>query len=311
MPNRDYRNIGLVNTGMKKNMPRRFMQCDVFSDTAGAGNALGVVLDAENLSTEQMQAFAKFTNLSETTFVLPTTTAEASYRLRIFTPMSELPFAGHPSVGTAHALLDSGLITKNNDGKLIQECAAGLLPMLVEGKEDDRVIFVRAPRGKIISHEQDIQALLDAALANMVCGHLGAVIINNGPRWWCVELENEAAVRDLKPALTEIAALTLASDTIGLSVFARAENAADYQIVIRAFCPADHIPEDPVTGSANAAIAAFMHEHKALKKIGHRYTASQGREIGRNGFVQVRVDDDGEVWIGGKTQTVITGSLNW
>jgi PhzF family phenazine biosynthesis protein len=310
MPNGDYRNTGLVNTGMKKNMPRRFIQCDVFSDTAGAGNALGVVLDAENLSTEQMQAFAKFTNLSETTFVLPTTKAEASYRLRIFTPMSELPFAGHPSVGTAHALLDSGLISRKG-GKLIQECAAGLLPILVEGQENDRVIFVRAPRGKIIPHEQDIQALLDAALANMVCGHLGAVIIDNGPRWWCVELANEAAVRDLKPALTEIAALTLASHAIGLSVFARAESAVDYQIVVRAFCPADNIPEDPVTGSANAAIAAFMHEHNALGKIGNTYIASQGREIGRNGFVQVRVDDDGEVWIGGKTQTVIIGSLNW
>ena len=108
---------------------RRFLQCDVFADHAGAGNGLAVVLDGENLSTDQMQAFAKFTNMSETTFVLPTTKVEANYRVRIFTPISELPFAGHPSVGTAHAVLESGLV-KAQDGKLVQECAAGLLPMI-------------------------------------------------------------------------------------------------------------------------------------------------------------------------------------
>jgi len=288
---------------------RSFMQCDVFADYAGAGNGLAVVLDGENLSSEQMQAFAKFTNMSETTFVLPTTKANASYRVRIFTPASELPFAGHPSVGTAHAVLEAGLV-KVTDGKLVQECAAGLLPITVEGSGKDRCISVRAPRGKIVPHDANIQTLLDAAIKNMALGGLTPTLMNNGPLWWCIELENESAVRDLKPLLADIATLTLASKAVGLSVFARS-NSTDYQLVVRAFCPADSIPEDPVTGSANAAIAALMHELKTIEKVGRTYTASQGREVNRDGFVQVRVDDEREVWIGGKTRTVIEGSLSW
>ncbi len=247
--------------------------------------------------------------MSETTFVLPPTNTQASYRVRIFTPVSELPFAGHPSVGTAHAVLESGLV-KATDGKLLQECAAGLLPIKVDAEGKDRCISVRAPRAKIIPHDANIQTQLDAAIKNMRLGSLSPTLINNGPLWWCVELANEAAVRELKPLLSEIATLTQASDAVGLAVYARSIS-DEYQLVVRAFCPADSIPEDPVTGSANAAIAALMHEKKSLEKIGTTYTASQGREVGRNGFVQVRVDDEGEVWIGGKTQTVIEGSLSW
>lgn len=288
---------------------RRFMQCDVFADYAGAGNGLAVVLDGENLSSEQMQAFAKFTNMSETTFVLPTTSPEASYRVRIFTPVSELPFAGHPSVGTAHAVLEAGLVEAIG-GKLVQECAAGLLPITVTGEGKDRCISVRAPRGKIVPQAANVQVLLNAAIKNMPLGVLIPTMINNGPLWWCIELANEAAVRELKPLLAEIAILTQASNAVGLSVFAHSDS-TDYQLVVRAFCPADSIPEDPVTGSANAAIAALMHECQTIHEIGKTYTASQGREVNRDGFVQVRVDDDGEVWIGGKTQTVIEGSLSW
>ncbi len=294
---------------MTTTITRRFLQCDVFADHAGAGNGLAVVLDGENLSTEQMQAFAKFTNMSETTFVLPTTIAEASYRVRIFTPVSELPFAGHPSVGTAHAVLESGLV-KAKDGKLVQQCAAGLLPMTVEGDGNNRCISVRAPRGKIVPHDARVQALLEAAIKNVSLGALQPTLMNNGPLWWCVELNDETAVRELKPALAEIATLTLASNSVGLSVFAQSDS-PDYQFVVRAFCPADSIPEDPVTGSANACIAALMHEKKVLSNTTQSYIASQGREVGRNGFVQVRVDEDGEVWIGGKTQTVMTGNLIW
>jgi len=291
------------------NSIRRFMQCDVFADYSGAGNGLAVVLDGENLSSEQMQAFAKFTNMSETTFVLPTKKAEASYRVRIFTPASELPFAGHPSVGTAHAVLEAGLVKAVN-GKLVQECAAGLLPMTVEGSGKDRCISVRAPRGKIVPHDANTQTLLDAAIKGMTLGNLTPTLMDNGPLWWCIELADETSVRDLKPMLADIATLTQASKAVGLSVFARSYS-ADYQLVVRAFCPADSIPEDPVTGSANAAIAALMHELKTIEKVGSTYTASQGREVNRDGFVQVRVDDEGEVWIGGKTQTVIEGSLSW
>ena len=291
------------------NTPRPFILCDVFSERVGAGNGLAVVFDGADLSTEQMQAFAAYINQSETTFVLPVTTPEASYRIRIFTPVSELPFAGHPSVGSAHAVLEAGLAQANN-GELLQECAAGLLPINVQDEGANRVISVRAPHGKHIATTDAANALLPTALQGMNLGELPPALINNGPLWWCVQLADEAAVRTLQPAQADIAALNRATQSVGLAVFAKADE-ADYQLVVRAFCPADNIPEDPVTGSANAAIAAYLHQCGALAAVGNPYTASQGRELGRDGFVQVRVDEEGEVWIGGQTQTVVSGSLGW
>ncbi len=132
---------------------RPFLLCDVFSNRLGAGNGLAVVLDGAGLSGEQMQAFAAYINQSETTFVLPVSTPEASYRIRIFTPVSELPFAGHPSVGSAHAVLEAGLAQAVN-GQLVQECAAGLLPITVQGEGAARVISVRAPHGKHIANKR-------------------------------------------------------------------------------------------------------------------------------------------------------------
>ena len=285
---------------------RRFLQLDVFADRPGAGNALAVVLDSNELDDQAMQAFACWTNLSETTFLLPPTTPAASYRVRIFTPRQELPFAGHPSVGSAHAALESGLVTAQ-DGRLVQECAAGLLPIRLQGEGVARRIFVRAPKGREVAMAFDSR-LMDAALAGINPGTLPACIIDNGPRWLLVELADEVAVRSMTPDLPAIAALTTAADTVGLAAFARV-NQPEYQIVVRAFCPADGIPEDPVTGSANAAIAAWLLHNNALPA--QRYVASQGRELGRNGRVEVDVDADGEVWIGGRTQTVIRGKVNW
>lgn len=289
--------------------PRPFVLCDVFAARLGAGNGLAVVLDGSGLGTEQMQAFAAYINQSETTFVLPVTQAQASYRIRIFTPASELPLAGHPSVGSAHAVLDAGL-AQAADGTLVQECGAGLLPMRVQGEGAGRVISVRAPRGKIRPGSDAATDLLSAALHAMSLGALAPALIDNGPHWWCVELADADAVRTLQPDLPAITALNRGTQSVGLAVFARSE-APDHQLVVRAFCPADGIPEDPVTGSANAAIAALLHECGELSRIGNPYTASQGRELGRDGFVQVQVDDAGEVWIGGKTQTVLEGRMGW
>jgi len=287
-------------------LPRRFLQLDVFADRPGAGNPLAVVLDGDGFNDAAMQAFANWTNLSETTFLLPPTRPGASYRVRIFTPRQELPFAGHPSVGSAHAALESGLATAH-DGKLVQECTAGLLPMRIEGEGHERRIFVRAPKGRVVEATFDSR-LLEAALAGLPRGQLSPVIIDNGPRWWLVELADDAAVRTMQPDMAAIAALTLASDTVGLAVFGGCSD-QDHDVVVRAFCPADGIPEDPVTGSANAAIAAWLHGNEALPA--QRYRASQGREMGRDGMVEVEVDAEGEVWIGGQTQTVVTGTLAW
>ena len=283
---------------------RAFLELDVFSAARGRGNPLGVVLDAADLDTAAMQRLASWLNLSETTFVLPVTETGADYRLRIFTPRQELPFAGHPSVGTAHAVLARGLVTPR-DGHLVQQCAAGLLPVRVDGVGDSRRIHVRAPHGAQRSAEPA------AAVASLKAGRLGALrpaLIDNGPKWWCIELPDETAVRTLSPDFDGIARASIASGAVGITVYARCTG-QPYQLVVRAFGPADGIPEDPVTGSANAAIAAWMHENAA--EPGPHYIASQGREVGRDGFIEITIDADGEVWIGGQTQTVVEGIVLW
>jgi PhzF family phenazine biosynthesis protein len=283
---------------------RRFLELDVFASAPGRGNPLAVVLDAADLDAATMQAIAAWLKLSETTFVLPATQPEADYRLRIFTPRQELPFAGHPSVGTAHAALACGLATPR-DGRLVQECGAGLLPIRVEGDGPQRRIHVRAPRG--VERATEASAIV-ASLGGVAPGSLPPAVIDNGPRWWCIELADEAAVRALAPDLDAMARANVSTGTVGVAVFARCHG-QPYAIVVRAFVPADGIPEDPVTGSANAAITAWLHARGALPA--DRFLSSQGREVGRDGVVECAVDDDGETWIGGQTQTVVEGALHW
>lgn len=288
-----------------------FMQLDVFAAEPGLGNPLGVVFGAEVLDTAAMQALAAWLGLSETTFVLPATQAGADYRLRIFTPRQELPFAGHPSIGSAQAVLERGIVTPR-DGSLLQECAAGLLPLRIEDGRS-RTIHVRAPRG--VERPGDGSAVL-ASLGGVTPGELRPALIDNGPRWWCVGLADEAAVRGLSPDLQAMAAANRADGSVGVAVYARIAAGGSTPaasrpsaLVVRAFVPADGIPEDPVTGSANAAIAAWLHANDALPAT--RFRSSQGRELGRDGVVEIEVDAQGEVWIGGCTQTIIEGRLTW
>ena len=281
-----------------------FFQLDVFATARGRGNPLAVVFDAERLETSTMQAIAAWLDLSETTFVLPPTQQAADYRLRIFTPRQELPFAGHPSVGTAHAVLERGLVAPR-DGGLVQECGAGLLPLRVEDSGGQRRLHVRAPRAT--ARAADSTAVL-ASLHGPPLGTLSPALIDNGPQWWCVELKDEATVRTFDPDLASIGAASVATGAVGLAVFARCR-CPSYALVVRAFVPAEGIPEDPVTGSANAAIAAWLEANAALPS--RRFLSSQGRELGRDCFVDIEVDPSGEVWIGGQTQTVIDGQFHW
>lgn len=283
---------------------RPFLELDVFSSRAGRGNPLAVVFDADDLAAADMQSIAAWLNLSETTFVLPPTQSGADYRVRIFTPRQELPFAGHPSVGTAHAVLLRGRVAPR-DGGLVQECGAGLLPLRIEGGGGERRIHVRAPRGR--ERPGDASAVL-ASLRGAKVGSLRPALIDNGPHWWCVELADEATVRGLEPDLVAMASATTATGAVGVAVFARCKG-DEYALVVRAFVPADGIPEDPVTGSANAAITAWMHANASLPAP--RFVASQGREVGRDGYVECAVDAEGEAWIGGRTQTVVEGTLAW
>lgn len=285
-----------------------FKQVDVFTSAPMLGNPVAVILDAEGLSDERMQQIAAWTNLSETTFVLPPTQSGADYRLRIFTPRSELPFAGHPSVGTAHALLESGYVGAKSC--LVQECAAGLLPVRLDGDSHDRRIFVRAPRARFAEIDTEGEKAITMALRFGGAFHSPSRNVDNGPRWVVCDLGSERSVRELKPDMDALIALRTSIHAIGLCVFGRAENAG-YAIAVRAFCPADGIPEDPVTGSANAAIGAFLLANGTLAEIGANYRASQGREVGRDGYVDVCVDTaSGDVEIGGHSVTCVDGMLN-
>lgn len=290
-------------------MPLRYLQMDVFADRPGAGNALGAVLDGEQFDPARMQAFAAWTNLSETIFLLPPTVAGADYRVRIFTPCQELPFAGHPSVGAAWAAIKGGLVAPGKT-RLVQECAAGLLPVRIDTAGDALLPNVRAPRARRIGGIELAPALLAAAVRNMRLGALEPAVWDNGPRWWLLELADADAVRGLQPDLAAIAALTVATGAVGLAVHAD-DPREGHHLAVRAFCPADNIPEDPVTGSAQASIAAQLAEARRLPGHDGRYVGSQGREIGRDGRVSVHVDAEGEVWIGGKVQLVIKGDVSW
>lgn len=289
---------------------RRYLQLDVFAERPGAGNALGVVVDAHGLETADMQAIAAWLALPETVFFLPPG-AGADYHIRIFTPGCELPFAGHPSVGAAWAALELGL-AHDRAGALVQRCAKGLLPVRVQREGDTRRLQVRAPR----AFQRRTGAEHVAALARMqqawpAPAHPPA-LWDNGPGWWLVELADAAALRALQPDLAAIGALSRDSDATGLAFYAL-EPGDDHDMVVRAFCPLDApgTPEDPVTGSANACIAARLHAEGRLPGHAGRYRASQGREVGRDGRVDVQIDEQGEAWIGGQVQLVLQARLTW
>lgn len=288
---------------------RAFQQVDVFTSEAGYGNALAVVLDGDGMDDATMRRFATWTNLSETVFVL-TTTTDADARVRIFTPRQELPFAGHPTVGAVHALLHAGRIAHGvNAIKL--ECAAGVLPVRVQRIADVAFVSVRTPRARVHPPDAADVAPLAAALGAGTSRSATPRTVDLGAVWTIVDLGDAASVRTLKPDLDRIAAFTQARRTVGVAVFGR-EDHADSALAVRAFCPADGIPEDPVTGSANAAIGAFLRETGGLDAIGRRYVASQGREVGRDGRVTVSVDaDSGDIWIGGTSITCVEGVLRF
>ncbi|HET7557067.1 MAG TPA: PhzF family phenazine biosynthesis protein [Rhodanobacteraceae bacterium] len=286
-------------------MPRRYAVIDVFTAKSLQGNPLAVVVDADGLDGKTMQRFAAWTNLSETTFLLPPTQAGADYRVRIFTPRSELPFAGHPSVGSAFVAIESGLVEAGKR-ELVQECAAGLLPVRVEGEGASRHVHVRAPKARLAGED----AMLVPALRDALGAEVRAARnVCNGPWWIVADLGDESAVRALHPDMSAIAALTTRLAAVGVCVFGRSREPG-FAMAVRAFCPADGIPEDPVTGSANAAIAACLHATGKLAGFGDRYRASQGREVGRDGVVEVAVDGEGEAWIGGECARVVTGSVD-
>ncbi|WEN14768.1 PhzF family phenazine biosynthesis protein [Rhodanobacter sp. AS-Z3] len=285
----------------------RFLQLDVFANRLFDGNPLAVVLGAEALDGQAMQRIARWTNLSETTFLLPPTEPQADYRVRIFTPRQELPFAGHPSVGSAYAAIEAGLIDAGKTA-LMQECAAGLLPVQVMGQGATRIIHVQAPPARLLEIEDALRRTLAAALQQELAPDQ-LIQVDNGPQWIVCNLGEAAAVRTLTPDMAALADLCTRHDAVGVSVFGR-EHSGDAAMAVRAFCPADGIPEDPVTGSANAAIMAWLGARGDRDGYGLNYRASQGREVGRDGIVEVaRNAATNAVTIGGACVIGIRGEL--
>ncbi|HEX4481449.1 MAG TPA: PhzF family phenazine biosynthesis protein [Rudaea sp.] len=286
-----------------------YQQLDVFPAAHGGGNPLGVVIDARVFAPEQMQRFAAWTNLVETTFLLPPDDERASYRVRIFTPTKEIPFAGHPSIGSAHAALDTRF-AKATDGRLIQQCGAGLLPIRIEGLHERRELFVQAPRATDVTAEARGADVLRSALVGRTLGALPPALINGGRRWWVAEFADEASVRTWKPDHAAIGELAKLDDCLGLCVFARCAR-SNYQLVVRAFPAGVGIVEDPASGAANGLIAAWIALREPEGALAHGYRVSQGREMGHDASISLRIDADGMVWVGGRTHTVTDRTLTW
>lgn len=275
---------------------RPFKQVDVFTSVAFKGNPVAVILDAKGLSADAMQAIANWTNLSETTFVTAPTDPAADYAVRIFTPKSELPFAGHPTLGTAHAVLEAGLATLTN-GKIVQQCAAGL----IEISQTRGGLSFQLPR---YSYEAapDADKLEQALGEHAIRG--APQIVNVGPRWVIAELASTPLLETLNPDYAILADYDRAQGTTGMTVYA---NAADGSIMARSFAPADGITEDPVCGSGNAAVAAYRLRLGQITS-GSAYTAFQGCQVGRDGRVQVRIEND-DIHVGGQCVTVVDGDF--
>jgi phenazine biosynthesis protein PhzF family len=285
----------------------RFLQLDVFASRLFDGNPLAVVFDAVGLDTDTMQRIARWTNLSETTFLLPPTQPAADYRVRIFTTHQELPFAGHPSVGSAYAAIDHGLVASGKTS-LVQECAAGLLPVQVVGSGPSRIIHVQAPPARIAPCAADLCDKLATAL-HAPLDPAAIRLVDNGPRWIVCDLREASVVRGLRPDFIALAGACEQTSAIGACIFGH-ERDGTAAMAVRAFCPSDGMPEDPVTGSANAAIAAYLQATGGLSAYGRRYRASQGREVGRDGCVEVSVDPTGPaITIGGACAIGVRGEL--
>jgi PhzF family phenazine biosynthesis protein len=287
----------------------RFKQVDVFTSRPFSGNPVAVVLGADDIDAEQMQRIAAWTNLSETTFVMRPAAPSADYRLRIFTPMSELPFAGHPTIGSAHAALESGYVPADAVS-LTQECGAGLLPLTVEGQGAERRIFVRAPEAKVAADHAGAVDSISSALDAAVIASPGPMAIDVGPVWLIAQIEDSASLERLQPDMAAVSKLSGELNVIGVTAFALVAG-GDEALHLRTFAPAAGVPEDPACGSCNAALGAYLAKTGLLSETGDEYVASQGRELGRDGRVFVRVHDGGrDVQIGGHSVTVIDGEIS-
>ncbi|HJV61322.1 MAG TPA: PhzF family phenazine biosynthesis protein [Albitalea sp.] len=271
-----------------------FTQVDVFTDTALRGNPLAVVHAAEALGEGQMQDFARWTNLSETTFLLPPTSPQADYRVRIFTPGGELPFAGHPTLGSCHAWLERGGVPKTA-GRVAQECGVGLVPIRLDGA---RAAFA-APPSRREPIEPGLLASVLSALGLSPAQVRSAQWLDNGPRWLALLVDDAATVLALEPDHAALKGLAK------VGVVGAHPAGAECRFEVRAFAAPIGITEDPVTGSLNASLAQWLIGDGLAPE---RYVAAQGTRLQRAGRVHLERDGD-TVWVGGHSVSCIRGTL--
>lgn len=271
---------------------RQFSQVDVFAPGPKAGNPVAVVRHADGLSTEQMQNFANWTNLSETTFLLTPTDPAADYRLRIFTPRAEVPFAGHPTLGSAHAWLETGGVPQE-DGQLVQECGAGLVTIR---RTDTELSFQAPPLTRSGPVEPAILEQVIASLGIHAGQVLGSNWVDNGPGWLGIRLASAQQVLDLRPDFN-------AMGHLNMGVIGAYDNGEPADFEVRTFAPGHGVNEDPVTGSVNAGLAQWLRSEGALDG---NYTVQQGTVLGRGGLLTITSEADA-IWVGGSSRTIIHG----
>jgi PhzF family phenazine biosynthesis protein len=273
-------------------VPRKFRQVDVFTEAPYLGNPVAVVHGADGLSGEQMQLFARWTNLSETAFVLAPRASGADYWVRIFTPTGELPFAGHPTLGTCHAWLEAGG-RPARPGTVVQECGAGLITVR---QTETGLAFAAPPLVRSGPVEDPVTERVVRALNIARADIVDIQWADNGPGWVAVLLASADAVLAVRPGVVDM--------DIGIAGPYPAGSPAALEV--RAFSPQVSSVEDPVTGSLNASLAQWL---LAAGRVTAPYVASQGTALGRRGRVHVSRDDDGQVWIGGGTVTCVSGTV--
>ncbi|MCZ4509619.1 PhzF family phenazine biosynthesis protein [Streptomyces sp. ActVer] len=274
---------------------RPFVQVDVFSTTPYLGNPVAVVLDGTDVTDEEMQRLARWTNLSETTFVLPPTVPEADYRLRIFTPGGELPFAGHPTLGSACAWLENGGTPQDSD-RIVQECAAGLVSLR---RRDGLLSFAAPPLIRDGALDEEFVDQIVTAFGIKRERVLAHQWVDNGPGWSVIQLSDAEEVLALEPDFSLI-------PTAMVGAIGAYPDGAEHAFEIRTFAPGIGVAEDPVCGSMNAAVGQWLTSTGGAPST---YRVSQGGRVGRAGTIEITADADGTVWVGGATTSCIRGTV--
>lgn len=275
-------------------MQRRFRQVDVFTTEAYRGNPVAVILDGDGLTTEQMQAIARWTNLSETTFVCTPTDPKADYRLRIFCPAREMRFAGHPTIGSAHAMLSSGFAPKQA-GVLVQECGVGLVYL----QTADTGISIALPSAEFKPVNEQVRQAVEEAIGSALLE--APVVVDLGVAWLTGQVASGELLRSLRPGMAQLGAAAQLAGANGINLF----GLDGETIEVRSFAPHEGAPEDPVCGSGNGAVAYYLRQRRGAID----YQARQGRCVDRDGHLSISYDDDGTIWLGGRAVNCIEGFI--